>query len=373
MFTQGQESETASSLRIGLAYDCQMIFGKGDAHRTVELEFQRTEEGAVSLTQEIVRETRCHKGPEECNAIDFTEGELPLDTVETNDWLGENLKGYLMARSQNATTEARMVRSRCFLDLEMKITEEEFIHGAAVSFSQQLGSLITNVIYIPGLRDPDPARSYPRMPIAEQFPGPMHSCLASVIHHWGPGSDQWDKLEQDLRALDLTGKVAVHPVDDTSLEVQVGRYIPGSRQALRERVSRADVGPGLSQIMPVLVALQAAQPNHLVVMEHPELHLHPRGIHKLAVIIAEAVNRGVRVIMETHSELLLLGLQTQVAKGLLNPELVSLNWFELDEQGHSCIQQTEVGRDGSFGDWPVDFLDVELQAQKQYLDAASLP
>ena len=73
--------------------------------------------------------------------------------------------------------------------------------------------------------------------------------------------------------------------------------------------------------------------------------------------------------METHSELLLLGIQTMVAQGRLDPAKVSLNWFSLDEQGHSLIRQAEIEQDGSFGDWPVDFLDVEWAAQRQYLDA----
>ena len=62
--------------------------------------------------------------------------------------------------------------------------------------------------------------------------------------------------------------------------------------------------------------------------------------------------------METHSELLLLGIQTMVAQGQLDSAQVSLSWFSLDEQGHSLIRQANVEKDGSFGDWPVDFLDV---------------
>lgn len=197
----------------------------------------------------------------------------------------------------------------------------------------------------------------------------MHSFLASVIHHWGPDGDLLVEFERDLRKLGLTGRVRVQPVDDTALEVLVGRYIPGSSQAIPDLVSVADVGLGLSQIMPVLAALRVAQPNQLVVMEQPELNLHPRGIHKLAEIIVGAVNRGVRMIIETHSELLLLGIQTLVAQGLLDPTKVSLNWFARDEQGNSRMQQTEIESNGSFGDWPVDFLDVELLAQQQYLDA----
>ena len=370
MFTHGHDGEIASELTIGLDYDFDDFSRKGTAHRTVELDFQRTREGLVSLTQESVREVLIHKGKETCRAIDFSEGELPLKTVLNNDWLDGSLRGHLFGRNEESTVETRMVRSRCFLDLEVRISEDDFgVFSFSVAFSQQLGPLITDVIYIPGLRDPAFSRSYPLIPIDKRFPGPMHSFLASVIHHWGPDGDLLVEFEQDLRKLGLTGRVTVQPVDDTALEVMVGRYIPESSQILPDLVNVADVGLGLSQIMPVLAALRVAQPNQLVVMEQPELHLHPRGIHKLAEIIVDAVTRGVRVIIETHSELLLLGIQTLVAKGCLDPAKVSLNWFVLDELGNSRIHQAKIEHDGSFGDWPVDFLDVELLAQQQYLDA----
>ena len=366
LFTHGHDGECASALTIGLDYEYDVFFREGTTHRTVELEFQRTREGLVSLRQESVRETLVHEGRKTCRAIDFSEGKLPLDTVLDNYWLDDRLEGFLYGRN----VEARVVRSRCFLDLEVKPSESDLaFFSISVAFSQQLGPLITDIIYVPGLRDPAFSRSYPFIPIDKRFPGPMHSFLASVIHHWGPDGDLLVEFERDLRKLGLTGRVRVQPVDDTALEVLVGRYIPGSSQAIPDLVSVADVGLGLSQIMPVLAALRVAQPNQLVVMEQPELNLHPRGIHKLAEIIVGAVNRGVRMIIETHSELLLLGIQTLVAQGLLDPTKVSLNWFARDEQGNSRMQQTEIESNGSFGDWPVDFLDVELLAQQQYLDA----
>ena len=163
--------------------------------------------------------------------------------------------------------------------------------------------------------------------------------------------------------------MTVQPVDDRALEVLVSRYISGSSQTLPDRVNVADVGLGLSQIMPVLAALRVAQTNQLTVMEQPESHLNPRGIHKPAEINVDAVTQSVRLIIETHSELLLLGIQNLVARGLLGPSKVNLNWFALDEHGKSRIHRAEIERDGSLGDWPVDVLHVKLLAQQQYLDA----
>ncbi len=93
----------------------------------MELEFQRTREGLVSLRQGSVRQVLVHKGKKTCRAIDFTEGKLPLDMVLSNDWLGENLRGHLMGSKEESTIEAHIVRSPCFLNLEMRIPEDDLM------------------------------------------------------------------------------------------------------------------------------------------------------------------------------------------------------------------------------------------------------
>jgi predicted ATPase len=125
----------------------------------------------------------------------------------------------------------------------------------------------------------------------------------------------------------------------------------------------------VSQVLPVLVALLVARKGQLVYVEQPELHLHPKAQVALAQVLAEAAQRGVRVVAETHSALLLLGVQTLVAKGQLDPNLVKLHWFTLDEDGCTTVASRDIDEAGAYGNWPQDFGDVELKAQSDYLDA----
>jgi predicted ATPase len=136
-------------------------------------------------------------------------------------------------------------------------------------------------------------------------------------------------------------------------------------------VSIADVGLGVSQVLPVLVALLVAEPGQLVYIEQPELHLHPRAQVALAQVLADAANRGVRVVAETHSSLLLLGVQTLIAEGKLEPEKVMLHWFSRGEDGSTTIRSVQPDENGAYGDWPEDFADVELETQHKYLDAVA--
>lgn len=135
-------------------------------------------------------------------------------------------------------------------------------------------------------------------------------------------------------------------------------------------VSIADVGFGVPQTLPVLVALRAANDGQLVYLEEPETHLHPRAQVKLADILVDAAMRGVRVAAETHSTLLLTAIQTLVAKGELKPELVRLHWFRRDPRtGATQVTPASLDENGAFGDWPEDFDDVILKAESAYLDA----
>jgi predicted ATPase len=171
-----------------------------------------------------------------------------------------------------------------------------------------------------------------------------------------------------LKTLGLTSKVDAKQINDVQIELRVGRS-PSTGEA-EEMVSIADVGFGVSQTLPVLVALLVAEPGQLVYLEQPEIHLHPRAQAALAEILADAAKRGVRVVVETHSELLLLAVQSLVAEGKISPDLVKLHWFTRRENGVTEVSSAELDEAGAFGDWPEDFGDVSLKLESRYLDAA---
>lgn len=133
----------------------------------------------------------------------------------------------------------------------------------------------------------------------------------------------------------------------------------------------ADVGLGVSQILPALVALMTASPNQLIHLEQPEIHLHPKAQKNLAKILGHAATSKRRLIVETHSSILIRGIQTLVAKGELDPKLVKLHWFTRnDETGATKVSSADLDENGAFGaDWPEDFDDTYLESERDYLDA----
>jgi predicted ATPase len=235
--------------------------------------------------------------------------------------------------------------------------------------ARAVDAVLRELIHVPALRG-NPERSYPTANVGKRYPGTFEAYTASVIANWGKtGREEKRKsLDKQLADLQLTWGVTVRRIDDTQVELQVGR--------LRERAEKidfiniADVGFGVSQVLPVLVALLVAEPGQLVYVEQPEVHLHPRAQFAMASVLAHAASRGVKVVAETHSSLLILGVQSLVAEGKLDPQKVKLHWFQRDDKGKTTITSADLDETGAFGDWPEDFAQVDLEAESRYLDAA---
>jgi len=260
-----------------------------------------------------------------------------------------------------------VVRDRCFLRPEtsddLSATLDAYVKagGPPLSFLQQL---IQKLIHVPGLRGTR-ERLYPAANVGPIFPGTFDNYVASVIDQWWKDNPKGpENLEHDLCHTGLARTVFARRVSDVAIELHVAMY------DLPRRIDNiADVGFGVSQVLPVLVALRAAEPGRLVYLEEPEIHLHPRAQTKLADILASAAKRGVRVVAETHSSLLLRAIQTLVAKGDLDHELVRLHWFKRDAAGVTQVTSAKPDSNGAFGDWPEDFDAVALDSEQQYLDA----
>jgi predicted ATPase len=259
-------------------------------------------------------------------------------------------------------------RTRCFLGFDLRLRGQKSFANVFTR-TTLFETDIRQLIHVPGLRG-NPERTYKTTAIGREFPGTFEVYVASVVHHWQKTKDnRLRDLGSVLETLGLTCKVDAKQLDDTQVELRVGR-LPTAKGRVKDMVSIADVGFGVSQTLPVLVALLVAEPGQLVYLEQPEIHLHPRAQAALAEILADAAKRGVRVVVETHSELLLLAVQSLVAEGKISPNLVKLHWFTRREDGVTEVSSAELDEAGAFGDWPEDFGDVSMKLESRYLDAA---
>jgi predicted ATPase len=124
--------------------------------------------------------------------------------------------------------------------------------------------------------------------------------------------------------------------------------------------SSVNVGFGFTYVLPVITAILAARPGDLVIIENPESHLHPQGQAKMGELLALAANGGVQLIIESHSDHLLNGLRVAVKKKLIEPEKVSIFFFERDienDEHTTRIVQPIIDENGRLDQHPKGFFD----------------
>ncbi|MGN6372187.1 MAG: AAA family ATPase [Solirubrobacteraceae bacterium] len=166
-----------------------------------------------------------------------------------------------------------------------------------------------------------------------------------------------------LRSMKLVDSFTVSEIapnrDEYEVIVKVG---PNS-----EPVKLTDVGFGISQVLPVIVQVFYALPYSTVLIEQPEIHLHPSVQASLADILIDAITaredsqeKHVQLVVESHSEHLLRRLQRRIAEGKLREEDVAL-YFCYEGENGSLIERLEMDTYGEIQNWPPDFFGDELE------------
>jgi predicted ATPase len=125
-------------------------------------------------------------------------------------------------------------------------------------------------------------------------------------------------------------------------------------------VNITSVGFGVSQILPVLVLCYYVPEGSTLILEQPEIHLHPRVQADLADVLIDVVkNRRIQIILESHSEYLLHRLQRRMAEEKLLPEDTALYFCRMGATS-SEIEPLQVDEYGNILNYPPDFFGDDM-------------
>lgn len=132
-------------------------------------------------------------------------------------------------------------------------------------------------------------------------------------------------------------------------------------------INLIDVGYGVSQSLPIIVESLIAKPNGMLLMQQPEVHLHPRAQAALGSFFADlAATKRMHFAIETHSDYLIDRVRQEVASGTIKPDLVTILFFE-KKNGKSNIYPISIDEEGNVVDAPPTYRDFFLEEEFRLL------
>jgi predicted ATPase len=117
------------------------------------------------------------------------------------------------------------------------------------------------------------------------------------------------------------------------------------------------VGFGLTQILPIVVAALSAAKGDVLLIENPEVHLHPAGQALMGQFLADVARAGVQVIVETHSDHVLNGIRRSVKAGRLTAEQAAIHFFRPRSSEAAQVLSPVLDSSGNIDTWPEGFFD----------------
>jgi len=235
-----------------------------------------------------------------------------------------------------------------------------FLPGFVLEFTR----LFSKLAYLGPLRE-YPSRSYlwtGERPVDVGWRGEQAVAALLAARAAGPKSGRGagrsrrykpieESIAEWLKKMGLISSFTLNPIAENRKDYEVRvRRSPSSAEVLI-----TDVGFGVSQVLPVLVLCYYVPPGSIILLEQPEIHLHPSVQAALADVFIDVVKeRDVQIIVESHSEHLLRRLQRRIAEEKLSPEDTALYFCRM-EDGTSQVELLQVDLFGNITNWPNDF------------------
>lgn len=181
---------------------------------------------------------------------------------------------------------------------------------------------------------------YYKVPFEKQYPGSKNQYLENQVNNWLKDIIPFSSVTAKSSPDTMTARIAVVDQNHPSLDMYA-----------------TNVGFGISYVLPIIITCLLAEPGSYVLIENPEAHLHPAAQSAMGRFLSYMSSKGLNIIVETHSDYIVTGVQLFVAA---NPDCqkdVIINFFGRDQEGSVAIEEITLNEKAVLSDWPQGFID----------------
>ena len=225
-----------------------------------------------------------------------------------------------------------------------------------------LANRLRDMTYITAERIPPQETYLLEDPYIINVVGPRGEHTLSILH-WGE-----DKSVQEELVIPNSPPLLMRQVEERMRTLfpgfRINLQLASNLLILGLRVSDTTgfhhpthTGFGLTQILPIIVAILVANRGDIIMIENPEIHLHPAGQALVGQFMADAAGAGIQLLVETHSDHVLNGVRRAVKDSRVSADQVAIHFFSPRSEGETQVMSPTIDNSGNIDHWPNGFFD----------------
>jgi predicted ATPase len=207
----------------------------------------------------------------------------------------------------------------------------------------------------------------------ERLAQALHKYDGTRVHYWHPQENAPANASLNTALRDWLGYLAMIDAVTTHDLGKLGYQLELKDAEVPRPLDLTSVGLGVSQVLPILVAGLLMPPGGVLIVEQPEVHLHPQAQSRLGDFFLGLARTGRQAIIETHSEHIANRLFLRMAESdseIDNVASMVKVYFAERRKGQTTFLRVKPNRYGIVEDWPSGFFDEGALEAQAMLEAS---
>lgn len=179
--------------------------------------------------------------------------------------------------------------------------------------------------------------------------------------------DESRRISEDSHTLEYQVNYWLKKILNVKLEVQdlgLTNLVAASYSFNNNKMVRPyHVGAGISYIIGIIILGLYLDKESVLIIENPEIHLHPKAQSDLADFFCFIANAGIQMIIESHSDHIFNGIRKSIFNNTITNEDVKIHFFKMNEDNLSenhLIEISEKGKIMNYHEGLFDQFDNDL-------------